>query len=79
MFSSFHSLADKTNNETLTETIFLGHTRVALFKGAVSGECCCCRSILGAEVITSCFYPYTTDMLLWTCQQDIIQIHPGAL
>ena len=79
MFSSFHSLADKTNNETLTETIFLGHTRVALFKGAVSGECCCCRSILGAEVITSCFYPYTTDMLLWTYQQDIIQIHPEAL
>ena len=58
MFSSFHSLADTTNNETLTETIFLGHTRVALFKEAVSGECCCRRSILLAEVITSCFYPF---------------------
>ena len=55
MFSSFHSLADKTNNETLTETIFLGHTKVALLKKAVSGECCCCRSILGAEIIIHAF------------------------
>ena len=30
MFESFHPLANKQNNDTLTETIFQGHTKIAL-------------------------------------------------